>query len=228
MFLHETGNPARISTEEFNMAQLFHLVGPDECGSEEFGNIRQVGCACRHETQPRAGKCNFGCRAEKIDPVGVPCFLACAQQIFRLLGIVNKMMNDIGVVGKNCKVRRGCFHGGQSFHGVVGNRVSGGIGISGNENNSLDACIRCGHFFNFVHIRPIFRHSDRDHLESHFSKERKMPVIAGHGDNHLRLIGFAPGRGASDHTAQESPHQNLGEDEQAGIVADHHFFRFHA
>jgi hypothetical protein len=138
------------------------------------------------------------------------------------------MVDDIGIVGKNGKIRRGCFHGGQSFHGVVGNRVSGGIGIGGNKKNSLDGGVRRSSFFDLFHIRPVFRHFDLDHLESHFGKEQEMPVIAGHGDDHLRLIGFAPGRGASDQTAQERPHQNLGEDLQAGIVADHRFFRFRA
>jgi len=37
VFLHEAGNPAGISAEEFHMAQLLHLVGPDEHGPEEFG-----------------------------------------------------------------------------------------------------------------------------------------------------------------------------------------------
>ena len=139
------------------------------------------------------------------------------------------MVDDIGIVGKNGEIRRSRFHRGQSFHGFVGNRISGGIGIRGNKKDSFDRLRSAAAAFStsaisgpsFVILTWIISNPISD-------KQQEMPVIAGHGDDHFRLVDFAPGRGASDQTAQERPHQNLGEDEQAGIVADHCFFRFRA
>ena len=162
------------------MAQLVDLVVGDHLHTENAGEVADIGLAGSHAGNAAAGEGDLGGGRKLIDHVRPSRLVAQGQDVRERDVVAFKLMDAIGVVPDDGKIRGGRLQMGKAADGLVGINDTVGVGIFGNRPDELDLGI-LHQLLHHVHIRAFGSHGNGNQLRAEELADLEMPVIAGGG-----------------------------------------------
>ena len=176
MALHKLEHMGLV-LQEADVAQLVDLVIADGLRAEQTGEVLQVRLGRRHDGHARTGEGDLGRRSKFIDHVGVPGLAAQREHVTEGNELAVDLVQAVGVVPHQGKVRRGGAQGGQPVNDGVGIDDTLRIGVFRHAPDALDGRVAHGGL-DGVHVRAVRRHGNGDKLHAERLRHAEMAVIA--------------------------------------------------
>ena len=174
------------------MAQLVHLIVADDLDVQQILEVFHVGLADRAAGDARPGEGDLAGGGKLIHHVGVAVLRAQGQNVREGHEIPLQLVDAVGIVPHEHKVRRGGLHGGQPVDGLKGIGNARGVGVFGHVPHAPDLRVP-DQALHFVHVRAGLRHPHRDQLHAEGLRHLEVPVIARHRAQPLHPVQLAPG-----------------------------------
>ena len=214
---------------EHHVTHLVDFVVTDGLDGNLLFDKVQVGLAARHSSHAGAGEADLGGRGKGNHHILMAGFPQLIHQVQQMVGMVGQVVDAVGVVPHNFKVRGSGIQSGKLPHHFVGVGDAGGVGVHGHAPDSLDGGIVFAEFLDHVHVRAVLVHGDVDHFKSKQLGDGKVTVVSGNRAEPLDLFFLAPRPGRVVKAKAHSPGDAVVHQIQAGVSSDKHFgFVVHA
>ena len=116
------------------------------------------------------------------------------MQNVRELHIVSlKLMDAVGVIPHDGKIRRGGLHGGHADDGFLGIDDALRVGILGHAPDALDGIVGGNEALDLVHIGAVVGHRNGDVLDTQVSGNSKVAIVTGNRTQELDLLAVVRG-----------------------------------
>ena len=213
--------------QELDVAQLVDLVVTDGLHAHACLDVRDILRACCHSRDASARKRDLGSRTELEVAIWVSSFntsIGDIEQLILISHIVIEVMNGVSIIPEDAEIVRCGGHGCQLAHDLIAIRNTAWIGILRHAPDALHRSIIRYEFLDHVHVRAIFVHGNRDHLDAECLGHAEVAIVARNGAEELHFFKLAPGS-CAQRAEHPAAHDSVIHDVQARVAEHDHVLR---
>ena len=226
MALHQSQNTGLV-LEITHVTELVDLVIADGLVGQQALVVLLIVPAGGHDGHACTGEGDLRCGGEFIDHIGVALLPAEGQNVTEGDKFAVDLVDAVGVVPHEGKVRRGGTESGDSIHHGIAVDDALRVGILGDAPHTLDRRVP-DRFFHRIHIGAVSRHGNGNHFHAKGGTNLEMPVIAGGRTEEFHSLFLAPGTIGMKQSMGIGLGDQVVHQVQAGVAADEDLLRIGA